>query len=133
METLFTKINRGEIPGTKLYQDNYCFVILDINPVVKAHALVIANEPYEDMASCPDEVLSHLILVAKMVEKKMTSVLKCDGSNIMINNKPASGQEVPHIHVHVIPRYKDDGKRFTIEHDKYSDGEMAQLIEKLRF
>lgn len=57
METLFTKINKGEIPSIKLYEDDACFVILDINPVLKGHALVISKEPYPNMNSCPDEVM----------------------------------------------------------------------------
>ena len=49
----------------------------------------------------------------------------------MINNDPASGQEVPHLHIHVIPRYKDDGKGFILNKDKYSEGEINQFGEKL--
>ncbi len=132
METLFTKINKGEIPSIKLYEDDVCFVILDINPVLKGHALVISKEPYPNMNSCPDEVLAHLIKVAKLVDAKQRKALNCQGSNIIINNDPASGQEVPHIHVHVIPRFDNDGRKYFALHDKYSDGEMAQYGERLK-
>lgn len=132
METIFTKIRQGIIPSTKLYEDDICFVILDINPVKKGHALVIANEPYPNMAACPDDVLAHMMAVAKKIDARQRAVLGNDGSNIIINNDPASGQEVPHIHIHVIPRYTGDGRRHFQDHDSYADGEMAGIGVRLK-
>ena len=132
MDTIFTKIANGEIPSIKLYEDDICFVILDINPVKKGHALVIARHPYPNMAACPDDVLTHMVLIAKKVESLQRKVLLNQGSNIIINNDPASGQEVPHIHIHVIPRYDGDGRKHFQEHEKYADGEMQQLGAKLK-
>jgi len=132
MDTIFTKIDKGEIPSTKVYEDDICFVILDINPVKKGHCLVISKQPYPNMGSCPDDVLNHLILVAKKIEKKQREVLGNQGSNIIINNDPASGQEVPHIHVHVIPRFDGDGRKHFQDHDKYADGEMKAFGDRLR-
>lgn len=132
METIFTKIRDGIIPSTKIYKDDICFVILDINPVKKGHALVIANEPYPAMAACPDDVLTHMITVAKKIDARQREVLGNEGSNIIINNDPASGQEVPHIHIHVIPRYTGDGRRHFQDHDVYADGEMAEIGSRLK-
>lgn len=132
METLFTKIRDGIIPSTKLYQDDKCFVILDINPVHKGHALVISAQPYKNTKECPEDVLSHMICVAKKVEMKMRSELNCDGSNILINNDPASGQEVPHLHIHVIPRYESDKNIFCLSHEVYGENEMSEFGTKLK-
>jgi histidine triad (HIT) family protein len=132
MDTIFSKIGRGEIPSTRIYEDDICFVILDINPVKKGHSLVIAREAYPNMQSTPDEVLTHMILVAKKIDAAQRRVLGSEGSNIIINNDPASGQEVPHLHIHVIPRYSGDGRKHFQEHDKYADGEMAEYGAKLR-
>ena len=132
METIFTKIRQGVIPSTKIYEDDICFVILDINPVKKGHALVIASEPYPNMAACPDDVLSHMISVAKKIDARQRAVLGNDGSNIIINNDPASGQEVPHIHIHVIPRFTGDGRKHFQDHDSYADGEMAEIGARLK-
>lgn len=126
-ETLFTKIASGAIPSVKLYEDDICFVILDINPVNKGHALVIAKKPYTNAIECPDDVLAHMFSIAKKVDAKQREVLKSDGSNMMINNDPASGQEVPHIHIHVTPRFFNDGKSLAMDHAKYDDGEMQKL------
>ena len=132
METIFTKIERGDIPSTKVYEDDVCFVIMDINPVKKGHCLVIARQSYPNVGACPDEILTHMILVAKRIEDRQRKVLGNQGSNIIINNDPASGQEVPHIHIHVIPRFDGDGRKHFQEHDKYADGEMKALGDKLR-
>ncbi len=132
METIFTKIEKGDIPSVKVYEDDICFVIMDINPVKKGHCLVISRAPYPTISSCPDEILTHLILVAKKIETRQRKVLGNQGSNIIINSDPASGQEVPHIHVHVIPRFEGDGRKHFQEHDSYADGEMVALGDKLR-
>ncbi|MCR4675857.1 MAG: HIT family protein [Sphaerochaetaceae bacterium] len=131
-ETVFTKIRDGVIPSVKLYEDDKCFVIMDINPIVKGHSLVIAKEPYKNMGECPEDVLFDMMKVARMMDKKLREVLCCDGTNVLINNDPASGQEVPHIHIHVIPRFKDDGRKFGFTHDKYEEGEMISLGSRLR-
>ena len=131
MKTVFEMIIDGDIPSVKLYEDDVCLVILDINPIQKGHALVISKKPYPRFTEAPYQELSHMMEVAKKVDLRMREVLKAEGTNIMINNDPASGQEVPHLHIHVIPRYKDDGKGFILNKDKYSEGEINQFGEKL--
>ena len=131
MKTVFEMIIDGDIPSVKLYEDDVCLVILDINPIQKGHALVISKKPYPCFTESPCQELSHMMEVAKKVDLKMREALKAEGTNIMINNDPASGQEVPHLHIHVIPRYKDDGKGFILNKDKYSEGEINQFGEKL--
>ena len=131
MKTIFEMIIDGDIPSVKLYEDDICLVILDINPIQKGHALVISKKPYPRFTLAPSDELSHMMEVAKKVDQKMRDVLKAEGTNIMINNDPAAGQEVPHLHIHVIPRYKDDNKGFILNKDKYSEGEINQFGEKL--
>ena len=103
-------IINGDIPSTKLYEDDLCIAILDINPVNKGHALVISKECYPTFTDAPIETLSHMMEIARRIDQKQREALKADGTNIMINNSPASGQEVPHLHIHVIPRKEGDGK-----------------------
>jgi histidine triad (HIT) family protein len=131
MTTIFTKIINSEIPSTKVYEDEKCIAILDINPNNKGHTLVIPKEEYETILDCPKEVLHHLIDVVKMVSAKMEKALGCDGINISINNKPAAGQEIAHIHIHVIPRYNKDGYALG-RHLKYNPGEMAKYGQMLK-
>ena len=131
MKTIFEMIIDGDIPSVKLYEDDICLVILDINPIQKGHALVISKKPYPRFTLAPKEELSHMMEICKQVDQKMREVLKAEGTNIMINNDPASGQEVPHLHIHVIPRYSNDNKGFILNKDKYNEGEINQFGEML--
>lgn len=132
MATIFEMIRDGQIPSVKLHEDEKCFVILDINPVSKGHALVISKECYPTFTDIDEETLNHMMHVARLLDQKMRTELKADGTNIMINNSPASGQEVPHLHIHVIPRFNGDGKTPCFKKDKYEDGEIAIYGEKLK-
>lgn len=131
MKTVFEMIRDGEIPSVKLYEDDVCFVILDINPISKGHSLVISKEVYPCFTDAPLSTLGHMMEVASRVDAKLRSVLGAEGTNILINNGPAAGQEVPHLHIHVIPRYSGDGKNFIPSKDSYKDGEMAEFGAQL--
>lgn len=130
-KTLFSRIIEGELPCVKLYEDTVCIVILDLNPNEKGHALVIAKSPYPTFSECPENELGHMMEVAKRCDRVMRDRLKADGSNILINNGKASGQEVPHLHIHVIPRFL--GKPFTFKKQSYEDGEMEKMGALLAF
>lgn len=131
MKTVFEMIRDGEIPSVKLYEDDVCFVILDINPISKGHSLVISKEVYPCFTDAPLSTLEHMMEVASKVDAKLRSALGAEGTNILINNGPAAGQEVPHLHIHVIPRYSGDGKNFISSKDSYKDGEMAEFGAQL--
>jgi len=128
----FLKIINGEIPSVKLYEDSKCIVILDINPVAKGHCLIIPKQVFATVGECPIELLSHLFDVVKLVDAKQRKVLACDATNIFINNGKAAGQEIPHLHIHVVPRYENDGKKIAAKHDEYVKGEMLILGQALK-
>lgn len=132
MATIFEKIIAGDIPSVQLYSDETCVVILDINPMAKGHALVISRVGYPTIGDCPEDVFTHLCAIARKVDDRLRTVLGCDATNVMINNGPAAGQEVPHLHIHVIPRFTGDKRIVMLEHDKYADGELVRYGEKLR-
>ena len=132
METIFTKIIKGEIPATKLYSDDMCIAILDIAPVNKGHALVISREPFPTIGDCPSPVLAHMMKIVQKLDAALRRKLGAEATNIVINNGPAAGQEVPHLHIHIIPRYSDDGKRFIPQKTTYAEGEIDQIAHKLQ-
>ncbi len=131
MATLFTRIIEEEIPSVRIFEDENCIAILDIAPVNKGHILVIARQEYETLIDCPDETLSHLIIIAKKLAARMKERLGCDGFNLMINNGAASGQEVPHLHIHLIPRYSGDGKTPRMTKERYEEDEMVRYGKQL--
>ncbi|GKT15776.1 Histidine triad (HIT) protein like protein [Aduncisulcus paluster] len=100
-DCVFCKIISGEIPSIKLFEDERCIVIFDINPAAKGHFLVIPKAHYEKVHEAPDAVLKHILPIAGKVAKN----LKFKDYNIVSNNGEGSGQIIPHIHFHVIPKY----------------------------
>lgn len=131
MATVFEMIIDGKIPSTKLYEDDLCIAILDINPISKGHALVISKKPFETFTAVPKETLDHMMDIARRLDQRMREAIKAEGTNIMINNSPASGQEVPHLHIHVVPRKAGDGKTPNIKKESYADGEISKYGELL--
>ena len=132
-DCIFCKIVAGEIPSTVLYEDEDVLVFMDIGPIIKGHALVISKTHYDPVTQTPDEIVARLHTVAKRVAQAPMNGFCGDGGNIMQNNGKASGQEVEHIHVHVIPRYESDGHRWNWNAKQYEDmNEMAQLAGKIR-
>jgi len=132
-ECIFCRIAEKEIPATIVYEDDETLVFMDIGPIIKGHALVISKKHYDPVTDTPDEIVAKLHVVAKKIAKAQMNGLGADGVNIMQNNGKASGQEVPHIHVHVIPRYNDDGHHWNWNAGTYDDfEEMKILAEKMR-
>ena len=131
--TIFEKIVRGEIPATVVYDDIDTLAFMDIGPIIKGHVLVIPKTCYDPITETPDEVLCKLIRVAKQVASALLNELGADGVNIIQNNGEAAGQEVPHLHFHVIPRFIEDGHHWNWNAKCYEDvAEMEGLAEKIR-
>lgn len=106
---IFCKIIGGEIPSHVLYEDEQFKVILDVNPATKGHALILPKEHYANLYELPEETAADAMKLAQRMMRKMTEKLDCDGFNIVQNNGEAAGQTVFHFHMHLIPRYKNDG------------------------
>lgn len=131
---IFCKIANGEIPSKTLYEDDEFRVILDLGPVAKGHALILPKSHYANLYELPDETAAHTILLAKKMVKRMTDKLHCDGFNLMQNNGEIAGQTVFHFHMHLIPRYKDDGQELGWKPGEPSQEELEeiknQIVEK---
>ncbi len=132
-DCIFCKIIAKEIPATLLYEDDYVLVFMDSGPIIKGHALVIPKHHYDLITETPDAILVQLHSTAKRIATAQMNGLGADGVNIMQNNGAAAGQEVPHIHVHVIPRFIGDGHHWNWNPRTYDDlDERAKLAEKIK-
>lgn len=130
---VFEKIVDREIPASIVYEDERVLALMDIGPLVKGHVLVIPKRCYISITETPDELLGHLIRVAKRVAAVQMNELGADGVNIMQNNGAAAGQEVAHLHFHVIPRFENDGHHWNWNAKCYDDeAELNQLADQLR-
>ena len=112
-DCIFCKIANGEIPSATLYEDENFRVILDLGPASKGHALILPKSHAANIYELSDEMAAKAMILAKKMATAMTAALKCDGFNIVQNNGEAAGQTVFHLHLHVIPRYKDDNIGIT--------------------
>ncbi|MBI5390460.1 HIT family protein [Candidatus Woesearchaeota archaeon] len=131
MECIFCKIIAGKIPAAKIYEDRNVFAFLDIAPVNPGHILVIPKLHYETIPDTPPELLQKTMLVVRNLGDRVMNKLPCDGFNIICNNKPASGQAVPHVHFHIIPRHQGDGLHLHPPGKKYVEGTLEQVRRKL--
>lgn len=107
---IFCKIANGEIPSNTIYEDDLFRVILDNGPATKGHALVLPKEHYANLFEIPEDVAAGAVKVAKKVAGTMKEKLSCDGLNLVQNNGETAGQTVMHFHLHIIPRYENDGQ-----------------------
>ena len=110
-DCLFCKIISGKIPSNKVYEDDAVLAFLDIYPASEGHTLVAPKKHFSNFTDMNAEGVASLFEVARKVTAAVEKAFSAEGSNIGINNGEAAGQEVPHVHVHVIPRKKGDGGR----------------------
>lgn len=108
---IFCKIANGDIPSKTIYEDEEFRVILDLGPAARGHALILPKNHYADLYELPEETVSHVMLLAKKMAVRMKEKLSCDGFNLVQNNGETAGQTVFHFHMHLIPRYRDDGQK----------------------
>ncbi|MCR4562523.1 MAG: HIT family protein [Bacilli bacterium] len=134
MKDIFCRIIEGEIPSNKVYEDDDVIAILDISQLTKGHTLVIPKEHYDNMLSCPKELLHKVIDVAQRIGQACVSVLGAKGVNILTNVNEIAGQSVPHFHVHVIPRYVagEGGFQLTMKPQDISDLNLPMLAEEIK-
>ena len=109
MDCLFCKIAKKEIEAKIVYEDEAGMAFLDINPCQKGHLLVIPKEHYENLNEVPKGKLAALFEIVKKMTKLLEEKLGVSGFNIGWNHGKDAGQVIPHLHIHIIPRYLNDG------------------------
>ena len=131
---IFCKLANKDIPTNIIYEDDRFTVILDASPAMKGHALILPKNHAANIYELPDEDASAVFVLAKKLATKMTEILHCDGFNIVQNNGEVAGQTVFHFHMHLIPRYLNDGNqdKLTWNHAEFTPEEIAEIAAELR-
>ena len=130
-DCIFCKIISKEVPSNMVYENDKIFAFLDNNPVNKGHTLVLPREHHVDMLDTPDDVLSDMITRAKKIAESIMKAVNADGFNTSLNTKPAAGQVIFHTHLHIIPRFENDG--FKHWHGaKLAPEEMQKIAEDIK-
>jgi len=122
---IFCKIAKGEIPKEFIYKDENFLVFLDIKPVSHGHVLIIPKKHFVWMQDVDDETISKIFILTKKIMIAMKKGLSCD-----FVLESVAGNEVPHFHIHLIPRFLDDGLQEFPRID-YPDGHQVKIKEKI--
>ncbi len=111
---IFCEIVAGRSPASVVHEDADAIAFLDLYPIQEGHVLVIPKEHIRDLANCPPQLAGHLFAVAGELGRRLVRVIHAEGYNVWTANGRAAGQEVFHLHLHVLPRFAADafGLRF---------------------
>ena len=129
MGCLFCAIVAGDIPSRRVYADESAIAFLDINPWKRGHTLVVSRRHVDDLLAV-DEALTEIAPAISSTARLLTERLDADGMNLLSSAGGVAGQEVFHLHVHLVPRYADDpGLRRMTTHDPSIDlDEVARAL-----
>lgn len=131
-ETIFSKIVAGEIPCHRIYESEHVLAFLDINPLSHGHTLVIPKRAvgrYEELTPAEAAELGQALLV---VAQQVLAATGATDYNLLQNNGRASGQEIEHVHFHVIPRQPGDGLGYRWHPQQASQDALAELAQKIQ-
>ena len=130
---VFCKIISGEIPSSKLYEDDLVFAFLDIAPINYGHLLVIPKVHHTSVATIPENVAGRMMNVGTKLGVAAKRVLDLEGFNLHLAEGACAGQVVMHAHLHVIPRGVEDGFHWGWRQLKYeSDAQRNEIAEKIK-
>jgi len=131
-DCVFCKIVAREIPASIIYEDDFSLAFLDALPNNPGHTLLVPKEHYKNLYDMPDELLSRFMPTIKKLSIAIKKAVSADGINIGINNNEAAGQIVMHHHIHIIPRYKNDGYKHWRGKAYESKKKESKTAEKIK-
>lgn len=108
-DCIFCQIVAGDIPSRTVYEDDDVFAFLDANPMAPGHTLVIPKAHHETLGDLPEAAGDPIFSTLHRLTPFIEMAVDADASTVAFNNGEAAGQEVPHVHGHIIPRFEDDG------------------------
>jgi histidine triad (HIT) family protein len=126
METIFTKIVKGEIPAYKVAEDDRFLAFLDVSPLQKGHTLVIPKAQIDYIFDLDDTLLADMLVFAKKVAHAIKKATNCNRVGVAV-----IGLEVPHAHVHLIPINQMSDMSFSQPKKKFSPAEMQEIASKI--
>ncbi|HEV7656636.1 MAG TPA: HIT family protein [Mycobacteriales bacterium] len=133
MSCVFCRIVAGLAPASVAYADPTAVVFLDIAPMTPGHLLVVPRTHVESLAELDPDVGAHLWRVGqRMAASLRRSPLRCDGVNFFVADGAAAFQEVPHLHLHVIPRWKGDGVKLNYKPGRPARADLDAQATDLR-
>lgn len=106
---IFCEIVAGRAPASYVYEDQDVVAFMDINPVLRGHTLVVPKAHVRNLFDCPPELAAKVMAAATSLVGPLRAATGCQGLNVFVANEALAGQEVWHLHLHLVPRYPGDG------------------------
>lgn len=128
MDCIFCKIVAGEIPCYKLAETENALAFLDILPIAHGHLLVIPKQHVEFVYKADPALMAEVMALATRVAAAVNKSIACEGMNLLLNAGRVAGQEVPHIHMHIIPRASDDGIKWPWPQGELTEAAAKELV-----
>lgn len=131
-DCIFCRIIAGQIPCTRIWENDSFLAFLDIHPISDGHTLLIPKVHAGSLGECDASVLAEMVTVVSPLAKAIVKAVEAEGYNLLCNNGRAAGQLVDHIHFHIIPRRSGDGVLSRWPHKEYPAGMAEAVAEKIR-
>jgi histidine triad (HIT) family protein len=136
MSCIFCRIVDGDLPSRTVHETDETLAFLDANPLAPGHTLVVPKEHYETVDDLPPEAAGPVFETVSAVTPRIERAVDADATTIAVNNGTAAGQEVPHTHVHVVPRFDGDDvgpiHRLFSARPSLSDAELDEIAAEIR-
>ncbi|MDS0260111.1 HIT family protein [Haloarcula sp. S1CR25-12] len=135
-DCIFCQIVAGDIPSRTVYEGDDVLAFLDANPLAPGHTLVIPKDHHESLADLPADEGRALFSALHELTPAAESAVDAPASTVAFNNGEEAGQEVPHVHAHIVPRFSDDGGRpihaLVSDRPDLSDDELDDIAAEIR-
>lgn len=128
---IFCKIVKGEIPSWKVWENEDVYAFFDINPMSRFHTLVIPKKHYVNIFDIPEKELKAVIVVVRKIAKLYEEKLGVEHIQILSNNGVEAGQEVFHLHYHIIPRKEGESKKSRWKAHPEWRKDFDEMLEKI--
>lgn len=126
MDSIFTKIIKGELPCYKIAENDKFLAFLDVNPLVEGHTLVIPKQEIDYIFDVEDSLLSEMMIFSKQVALKIEKAISCKRIGVAV-----IGLEVPHAHIHLVPMHSVNDINFTLPKLSFSKEEMEETLKTI--
>lgn len=131
-DCIFCKIVAGEIPASKVYEDEYVLAFLDITQVTKGHTLLVPKKHFRNVLDLDPKTTEQVFSVLPRLAKHLKESLGAKGLNIVNNNEEAAGQTVFHTHIHLLPRFEEgDGLKIDFVANQPDFPALAELAQEV--
>ncbi len=135
-DCIFCSIVAGDVPSRSVAETEDAIAFLDVNPLAPGHTLVVPTGHYDTVDAMPAEVQSAVFELLAELTPRVEAAVEADASNLGVNNGAAAGQEIPHVHAHIIPRFRGDGggpiHRVAGSRPDLSDEELDDIAGRIR-